>query len=80
MRGVLASTPRIDASARQQRQVLSGELPSPLAPPPGCAFHKRCPYAVARCSVEVPLLEDVGSGQSVACHRWRELAAPAQPR
>ena len=71
---LLASTPRIDASARQQRQVLSGELPSPLAPPTGCAFHKRCPHAVARCSVEVPLLESVGGGQTVACHRWRELA------
>jgi dipeptide transport system ATP-binding protein len=70
---LLASTPRIDKAARQQRQVLSGELPSPLAPPPGCAFHKRCPHAVARCSVEVPVLEDTGGAQSVACHRWREL-------
>jgi len=71
---LLASTPRIDASVRQQRQVLSGELPSPLAPPPGCAFHKRCPHAVAHCRVEVPVLEDSGGGQTVACHRWRELA------
>ena len=70
---LLASTPRIAASARQQRQVLSGELPSPLAPPSGCAFHKRCPHAVARCSVEVPVLEDTGGAQTVACHRWREL-------
>ncbi len=70
---LLASTPRIDAMARQQRQVLSGELPSPLNPPSGCAFHKRCPHAVARCATEVPVLEDVGNGQSVACLRWREL-------
>ena len=70
---LLASTPRIAASARQQRQVLSGELPSPLAPPSGCAFHKRCPHAVARCSVEVPVLEDTGGAQTEACHRWREL-------
>ena len=70
---LLASTPRIDARVRQQRQVLSGELPSPLAPPPGCAFHKRCPHAVARCAVEVPMPEDAGGGQWVACHRWREL-------
>jgi len=70
---LLASTPRIDAGARRERQVLSGELPSPLAPPPGCAFHKRCPHAVARCSAEVPVLEDSGAGQFVACHRWREL-------
>ncbi len=70
---LLASTPRITASARLQRQVLSGELPSPLAPPSGCAFHKRCPHAVARCSVDVQALEDSGGGQFVACHRWREL-------
>jgi len=57
--------------------VLSGELPSPLAPPPGCAFHRRCPHAVARCMVEVPVLEDTGGGQSVACLRWRELSAAA---
>ena len=74
---LLASTPRIDAKARQQRQVLSVELPSPLAPPPGCAFHRRCPHAVARCMVEVPVLEDTGGGQSVACLRWRELSAAA---
>ena len=73
-RALLASTPRIDASARQTRQVLTGELPSPLNPPPGCAFHKRCPFAVARCAAEVPALEALGQGQFVACHRVHELA------
>ena len=79
---LLASTPRIDKTARQQRQVLSGELPSPLAPPPGCAFHRRCPHAVARCGVDVPVLEDTGDAQSVACHRWREIgcASPSEKR
>jgi dipeptide transport system ATP-binding protein len=72
-RALLASTPRIDARARRARQVLAGELPSPLAPPPGCAFHRRCPHAIERCKVEVPSLEDSGGGQLVACHRWREL-------
>ena len=72
-RALLASTPRIDKAARQTRQVLSGELPSPLAPPSGCAFHKRCPYAVERCRVEVPVLEELGGGQRVACHRVHEL-------
>ena len=74
-RALLASTPRIDIAARQQKQVLAGELPSPLNPPSGCAFHKRCPHAVARCAVEVPLLEDIGAGQRVACHRVHEIAA-----
>ena len=72
-RALLASTPRIDKAARQERQVLGGELPSPLNPPPGCAFHRRCPFAVERCRVEVPLLEDLGHGQHVACHRVREI-------
>ena len=73
-RALLASTPRIAAGARQQKQVLSGELPSPLNPPSGCAFHKRCPHAVARCAAELPLLQALGGGQHVACHRVHELA------
>jgi dipeptide transport system ATP-binding protein len=73
-RALLASTPRIDTSARQARQVLSGELPSPASPPAGCAFHKRCPVAVARCSTEVPVLQELGRGQRVACHRVHEIA------
>ena len=73
-RALLASTPRIDAAARQTRQVLTGELPSPLNPPSGCAFHKRCPFAVARCAAEVPALEALGAAQFVACHRVHELA------
>jgi dipeptide transport system ATP-binding protein len=76
-RALLASTPRIDKSARQVRQVLSGELPSPLKPPTGCAFHKRCPHAIERCSSTVPVLEDLGGGQRVACIRVHELAAAA---
>ena len=72
-RALLDSTPRIDASARQARQVLTGELPSPLNPPSGCAFHKRCPFAVERCETEVPLLEELGGGQRVACHRVHEI-------
>jgi dipeptide transport system ATP-binding protein len=72
-RALLASTPRIDIGARQKRQVLTGELPSPLDPPSGCAFHKRCPYAVERCTREVPRLEDIGDGQRVACHRVHEI-------
>jgi dipeptide transport system ATP-binding protein len=72
-RALLASTPRVDAKARRARLVLAGELPSPLAPPPGCAFHRRCPHAAERCRVEVPKLEDSGGGQWVACLRWREV-------
>ena len=73
-RALLASTPRIDARARQAHQALTGELPSPLNPPSGCAFHKRCPFAVARCAVDVPVLEDLGGGHRVACHRVHEIS------
>jgi len=72
-RALLASTPRIDTRARQARQVLSGELPSPLNPPSGCAFHKRCPSAVDRCQLDTPLLQDLGGGHWAACHRLHEI-------
>ena len=72
-RALLASTPRIDAGARETRQVLKGELPSPLEPPSGCAFRTRCPYALDRCAEVVPPLEDIGGGQLVACIRVREI-------
>jgi dipeptide transport system ATP-binding protein len=71
-RALLASTPVLDPKARRERVALSGELPSPLDPPSGCAFHTRCPYAIERCRVEVPALEQLGEVQ-VACHRAAEL-------
>ena len=63
---LLSATPTVNASARRQRIVLQGELPSPLAPPPGCAFHTRCPIAEAACRNEAPLLAPVAR-QRVAC-------------
>ena len=57
--------------------VLAGEVPSPLDPPPGCTFHPRCPYALPRCSVEIPVLREVGPGQSVACHLYEEASSAA---
>jgi dipeptide transport system ATP-binding protein len=71
-RALLASTPSLAAGRRRARVALTGELPSPLAPPSGCAFHKRCPHAVARCTIEVPLLSTF-RGVRVACHRVAEL-------
>ena len=50
--------------------VLSGEVPSPINPPSGCRFHTRCPFAFDRCSVEEPVLKDVGSDHKVACHLY----------
>jgi dipeptide transport system ATP-binding protein len=73
-RALLASTPMLRSGARRERAVLAGELPSPLKPPNGCAFHMRCPYAVERCRVDVPMLERLGNAE-VACHRAAELNA-----
>jgi hypothetical protein len=53
--------------------VVSGDVPSPLAPPLGCHFHTRCPHAIERCRTDVPVLEAADEGGAVACHRWREL-------
>ena len=72
-RALLASTPRIDAAARQTRQVLGGELPSPLNPPSGCHFRTRCPYAIDRCAEVIPTLDDIGGGHRVACIRVDEI-------
>jgi dipeptide transport system ATP-binding protein len=72
-KALLASTPRIDPAQRQQKIMLTGELPSPLAPPPGCAFNNRCPYAVERCRQEVPALLPF-EGRLVACHRVAEIS------
>jgi len=53
----------------RKRIVLVGEVPSPLSPPSGCAFHPRCPVAFDRCKTETPaLLDRHGSGHWVACH------------
>ena len=51
---------------------LTGETPSPLAPPPGCAFHTRCPHTDPRCRTEVPNLLPLEKGGAVACHRIQE--------
>jgi dipeptide transport system ATP-binding protein len=72
-RALFASTPRIDPAQRQQKMMLPGELPSPLAPPPGCAFNNRCPYATERCRQEVPLPRPF-DGRLVACHRVEEIS------
>ena len=69
---LLSSTPSLDPAHRRTKIVLKGELPSPINPPSGCAFHQRCPHAIPRCADEVPLLRTFGA-QQVACHRAEEL-------
>jgi dipeptide transport system ATP-binding protein len=66
-KALLASTPSTDPTARSQRASVRGELPSPINPPSGCAFHSRCPYAAADCTTKRPELRKV-DGRLVACH------------
>jgi len=73
-KALMSATPALRAEDRRVRIVIEGELPSPLDPPPGCTFHRRCPYAVDRCRTEIPLLRDV-DGREVACHRAEEVDA-----
>ena len=67
-RFLTASVPMPDPHCRREREsLISGEMPSPMDPPPGCRFHTRCPYATERCAREEPALRSVG-GRQVACH------------
>jgi oligopeptide/dipeptide ABC transporter ATP-binding protein len=70
---LLSGIPVPDVEHKQRRIVLSGDVPSPVDPPPGCRFHPRCPFAVSRCQDEEPPLEECGSGHKVACHRKSEV-------
>ena len=69
-RALLDSAPRLaaDGAAVPEIQPISGELPSPINPPPGCAFHQRCAFAQARCAQERPLLRSVDLRREAACH------------
>ncbi len=65
---LLRAAPDLDPAHRNAVEAVRGELPSPLAPPPGCAFHPRCLFAEARCRIELPMLAPLRGGRLVACH------------
>ncbi|WP_075215541.1 dipeptide ABC transporter ATP-binding protein [Mongoliimonas terrestris] len=71
-RALLSATPSTEAGGRRERIRLKGELPSPLNPPTGCAFHPRCPYMYEPCPKERPELAVPDSDLLVACHAVRE--------
>jgi len=64
---LLAEVPRLDRR-RRDFVPIKGEIPSPLAPPPGCHFHPRCPHAMKRCAEETPALREIAPGRISACH------------
>lgn len=65
---LLAAIPVAHPRLKQERVILSGDVPSPLNPPKGCRFHPRCPYAKEICSVEEPKLIELESNHKAACH------------
>jgi len=65
---LLSAVPVPDPRAARKRIILSGDVPSPIHPPPGCRFHTRCPLAFERCRVEVPAMKEVAPGHFAACH------------
>ncbi|MFT2110480.1 peptide ABC transporter ATP-binding protein [Marinomonas sp. 2405UD68-3] len=68
---LMSSTPQLSPEKRRKRIKLEGELPSPLNPPSGCAFHGRCSFANDRCKTETPHLRSEGN-QRIACHAVEE--------
>jgi oligopeptide transport system ATP-binding protein len=73
---LLSAIPRPDPTVARKRILLAGDVPSPFAPPPGCRFNTRCPYAQDRCRKEEPLLREAGNGHRVACHFYETIPAP----
>ncbi|HEX2939515.1 MAG TPA: oligopeptide/dipeptide ABC transporter ATP-binding protein [Rhodopila sp.] len=67
-KALLSAVPVPDPTAKRQRVILSGDVPSPVNPPAGCRFHTRCPFAFDRCRTEEPMLRPVGEGHLSACH------------
>jgi oligopeptide/dipeptide ABC transporter ATP-binding protein len=78
---LMSSIPVTDPSVDPREAItISGELPSPIAPPSGCRFRTRCPRVGDVCAVEEPLLRDMGGGQFVACHFPLDREEPSDVR
>ncbi len=67
-RALLTAVPGMDLLRKSARTVLSGEIPSPAAPPPGCTFHTRCPLRMEICEQRKPAWKEMDQGHWVSCH------------
>ena len=65
---LLSAVPVPNPKLKRAKRLLQGDVPSPINPPPGCAFHTRCPYAEPRCKVDTPTLVEISPGHGVSCH------------
>lgn len=79
-RALVAAIPEPDPRRRRETVPLEGETPSPVSPPPGCAFHPRCPFAIEACRADVPPLDPVDPAapdgphaHRAACIRMHEI-------
>ena len=72
-KALISAVPVVDPDSKRQRIILPGDVPSPIHPPSGCAFHPRCPYAIADCERVAPRLENFSESQQAACIRMREI-------
>jgi peptide/nickel transport system ATP-binding protein/oligopeptide transport system ATP-binding protein len=64
---LLSSVPVADPKKKTLKPLIDGDVPSPINPPSGCAFHTRCRYVMDRCKVDTPVLKEAGTGHQVAC-------------
>ena len=72
-KALLAAVPTIDFDkGKKKRELIRGELPSPLFPPSGCVFHTRCPYTKDICKEQCPDMKEVEKGHRVMCHLYDE--------
>lgn len=74
---LISAIPVPDPEVKKEKQILVGDVPSPIHPPPGCVFHTRCPYMLEKCKKEIPELRPVpgsnGADHRVACLRVGEI-------
>jgi peptide/nickel transport system ATP-binding protein len=70
---LLSAVPKPNPLQRSERINITGEIPDPANPPPGCYFHPRCRFAIGICKEEAPILKNVGKDHWVGCHRVEEL-------
>ncbi|KUO75392.1 MAG: hypothetical protein APF77_13445 [Clostridia bacterium BRH_c25] len=67
-KALLASAPVPDPFSKREKEVMKGEIPSPVSPPAGCSFHPRCSYAMGICSEKKPFIQSINENHKVSCH------------